>query len=55
MSCGISLMFFTGAGGRHHDQAFEAGRVLEFKGVIGCLSTHGYKLIADSIQFKGGC
>lgn len=42
-------------GGRHHDQAFEAGRVLEFKGVIGCLSTHGYKLIADSIQFKGGC
>ncbi|CAL2257015.1 unnamed protein product [Prunus armeniaca] len=29
--------------------------VSEFEGVIGCVSAHGYKLIADSFQFKGGC
>jgi hypothetical protein len=48
-------VFFTGTGGRHHDKAFEVGRVSELEGTIRCLSTHGYKLIADSIQFKGEC
>jgi hypothetical protein len=42
-------VFFTGTGGRHHDKAFEAGRVSELEGTIGCLFTHGYKLIDESI------
>lgn len=39
-------MFVTGTGSRYHDKTIKVGCVSEIEDSDGCLSSHGYKLIA---------